>query len=45
MDNKSIIDRVVKDYFTTGHLSESILKNYKDVKEERLIKIYRKQGE
>ena len=45
MDNKSIIDRVVKDFYETGHLSESILKNNKDVKEEILLKIYKKQGE
>lgn len=45
MRNKEIINRVVKKYFETGHLSESILKNNRDVKEDRLLKIYKNKGD
>jgi uncharacterized membrane protein len=45
VSNKEIINRVVKEYFETGHLSERILKNNRDVKEDRLLKIYKNNGD
>jgi hypothetical protein len=44
LSNKSIIEKVIKQYFETGHLSENILKDHKEIKEEKLLKIYKNRG-